>query len=87
VTPRGGRDAVEGWTVTAGQPALKIRVRTAAAEGEANAAVIATLARALGLPKGAVTLMAGHTARVKRLRLSGNPAELAARLAALPTLF
>ena len=41
VTPRGGRDAVDGWTRDdAGRPVLKVRVAAAAADGKANAAVI-----------------------------------------------
>jgi len=45
LTPRGGRDAVEGWTRDdAGRLVLKVRVAAAAADGQANAAVIALLA-------------------------------------------
>lgn len=72
VTPRGGRDAVDGWTADAdGRPLLKVRVSAAASDGAANAAVIALIARALGLPKSAVRIAAGETARVKRLEISG----------------
>jgi uncharacterized protein YggU (UPF0235/DUF167 family) len=72
VTPRGGRDAVEAWSMdAAGRPVLKVRVAAAAAEGAANAAVIALIAKALGRPKSAVRLVAGHTARVKRLEIEG----------------
>jgi uncharacterized protein YggU (UPF0235/DUF167 family) len=49
VTPRGGRDAVDGWIRDdAGRLLLKVRVAAAAAEGQANDAVIALLAKALG---------------------------------------
>ncbi len=72
VTPRGGRDGVDGWTRDdAGRAVLKVRVAAAAADGAANAAVIALLAKALGVPKSAVSLLAGHTARVKRLEIEG----------------
>jgi uncharacterized protein YggU (UPF0235/DUF167 family) len=72
VTPRGGRDAVEGWTVdAAGRPLLKVRVAAAAADGAANAAAIAVVARALGRPKSAVRIAAGQTSRVKQLELDG----------------
>jgi len=68
VTPRGGRDAVEGWTAdAAGRPVLKVRVCAAAAEGAANAAVITVLAEALGTPRSRLRLVAGHTARLKRI--------------------
>jgi uncharacterized protein YggU (UPF0235/DUF167 family) len=72
VTPRGGRDAVDGWSADeAGRPILKLRVSAAAAEGAANAAVIVLLAKALKVPKSAVRITAGETARVKRLEIDG----------------
>lgn len=79
VTPRGGRDAVEGWTTdAAGRPVLKVRVAAAASDGAANAAVIALLAKTLGRPKSALTLVAGQTARVKRIEVDVSEAELSA---------
>ena len=45
LTPRGGRDAIDGIEQRAdGQCVLKARVRAAAIEGEANAALVALLA-------------------------------------------
>ena len=70
VTPRGGRDAVEGWVRdAAGRPVLKVRVAAAAADGAANAAVLALLAKALKTPKSSLTLVSGQTARLKRIEL------------------
>jgi hypothetical protein len=67
VTPRGGRDAIEGWVRDdAGRAVLKVRVAAAAADGLANVAVTALLARALGRPRSAINLVSGRTARVKR---------------------
>ncbi|MBS0361476.1 MAG: DUF167 domain-containing protein [Proteobacteria bacterium] len=72
VTPRGGRDAVEGWMVdAAGRALLKLRVAAAAADGQANAAVLALLAKALGAPKSSLTLVSGQTARVKLIEIEG----------------
>jgi uncharacterized protein YggU (UPF0235/DUF167 family) len=72
VTPRGGRDAVDGWIRDdAGRLLLKVRVAAAAADGQANGAVIALLAKALGRPKSALSLVGGQTARVKRISLEG----------------
>jgi uncharacterized protein YggU (UPF0235/DUF167 family) len=72
VTPKGGRDAVEGWTQDeAGRPILKLRVSAAAADGAANAAVVALVARSLKIAKSAVRIAAGETARVKRLEIAG----------------
>jgi uncharacterized protein len=79
VTPKGGRDAVEGWTRdAAGRPMLKVRVAAAAADGAANAAVLALIARSLKLPKSAVRLVAGQTARIKRVEVEASEADLAA---------
>jgi len=84
VTPKGGRDAIEGVIELAdGACALKVRVREAPSEGEANAALIALLARALGVPPRAVSLVAGASGRIKRLNIAGEGAVLAARLDAL----
>jgi uncharacterized protein YggU (UPF0235/DUF167 family) len=83
LTPRGGRDAIDGIEILSdGRPVLKARVRAAPSEGEANAALIALIARELGLPRSAVTLATGATARVKLLAIEGDPAALAARLEA-----
>ena len=78
VTPKGGRDAIEGWTRDgAGRPILKIRVAVAAADGAANAAVLALLAKALRRPRSALTLVAGQTARLKRITADVTEADLA----------
>jgi uncharacterized protein YggU (UPF0235/DUF167 family) len=50
---------------------LKVRVAAAAAEGAANTAVIALVAKTLELPRSAVRIVAGHTARLKRLEIAG----------------
>jgi uncharacterized protein YggU (UPF0235/DUF167 family) len=86
VTPRGGRDAVEGWTADAdGRPVLKLRVAAAAADGAANAAVLVLLAKALGRPKSALSLVAGQTARLKRIEVESlDSAALAAAFGAPP---
>ena len=85
VTPRGGRDAVEGWTRdAAGRPVLKVRVAAAAADGAANTAVIALLAKALGVPRSALRIAAGQTARVKRIEAEVSEADLARAFGAPP---
>jgi uncharacterized protein (TIGR00251 family) len=81
VTPKGGRDAIEGIAQRAdGVRVLKLRVRAAAAEGEANAAVLRVVAGALGVPARDVNLVAGGRGRVKRLRIAGAGAALAAEM-------
>ncbi len=86
VTPRGGRDAVEGWARDpAGRAVLKVRVCAAPADGAANAAVIALLAGALRRPKSSLRLVAGETARVKLIEAEGlDEAALAAAFGPLP---
>ena len=81
LTPKGGRDAVDGIEARAdGRCVLKVRVRAAASEGEANAALVRLLARALGVAPSAIRPVAGETARIKRLRIEGPGAALAAAL-------
>ena len=81
LTPRGGRDAIDGVEQRAdGQCVLKARVRAAATEGEANRALIDLLAHAAGVPPRDVTLVSGATARVKRLAIAGHGPSLAAAL-------
>ncbi len=72
VTPKGGRDAVDGWAHDpAGRPYLKVRVSAAPADGQANAALTAFLAKTLGRPKSAVRIVSGETARLKIIELEG----------------
>jgi uncharacterized protein YggU (UPF0235/DUF167 family) len=81
LTPRGGRDALDGIeTLSDGRAVLKARVRAAPTEGEANAALVALLAKTLDVPRRTVTLAAGDTARIKRIVIEGDGAALAARL-------
>jgi uncharacterized protein YggU (UPF0235/DUF167 family) len=81
LTPKGGRDAIDGIELLAdGRSVLKVRVRVAPSEGEANAALVRLLAKAVGVPPRDVTLAAGATARVKRLTISGNGPTLIAAL-------
>ena len=62
-----------------GQCVLKARVRAAPTEGEANDALVKLLARTLGVPPRDVSLMAGATARIKRLTIAGDGPTLARR--------
>jgi uncharacterized protein len=83
LTPRGGASKIEGIADWAGQPVLKVRVPAPPVEGAANDALVAYLAKSLGLPRSAVTLVAGDRARLKLLCLRGEG--IADRLAALLT--
>jgi uncharacterized protein YggU (UPF0235/DUF167 family) len=81
LTPKGGRDAVDGVaTLADGRAVLKLRVRAAASEGEANAALTRLLARALELPASRVSITGGTTSRSKRVSIAGDPGALIAAL-------
>jgi uncharacterized protein (TIGR00251 family) len=77
VTPRGGRDDIDGIeTLADGRAVLKVRVRAIADGGEANRAVTELLARALGVPKARVRILSGATSRHKQIAVDGDPAKL-----------
>lgn len=81
LTPKGGRDAIEGIDQMAdGRSVVKARVRAAASEGEANAALVSLIARTLAVPPSRVTLIAGAAARIKRLNVMGDTGAIAAAL-------
>ncbi|MDJ1157342.1 DUF167 family protein [Chelatococcus sp. SYSU_G07232] len=83
LTPRGGRDALEGLaTLSDGRSVLKARVRAVPEDGAANTALERLLAKSLGVPPSAVAVVAGHTARVKSVQIDGDADALAAVLAA-----
>ena len=83
-TPRGGRDAIDGIVdLGDGRRALKARVSVAAEDGKANAALAKLLAKTTGIAPSRVELMTGATGRTKSFRLTGDPHEIAARLARL----
>jgi uncharacterized protein len=64
VTPRAGVDAIEG---VGPDGDMRLRVRAAPADGEANKAVIALIARAVDVPPSTVRIDRGATGRLKRI--------------------
>jgi uncharacterized protein YggU (UPF0235/DUF167 family) len=81
LTPRAGRDALDGVGVLSdGRAVALVRVRALPSEGEANAALAVLLAKRLRVPKSAVTIAAGHSARVKQVRIVGDPDALATEI-------
>jgi uncharacterized protein (TIGR00251 family) len=78
LTPRAGRDSIDDvGALSDGRAVARVRVRALPSEGEANVALIALLAKRLRVPKSAVTIAAGHNARLKQVRIAGDPAALA----------
>lgn len=80
VTPRGGRDSIDG--VRDGQ--LLVRVAAAPADGAANESVLRLVAQAAGVPRRAARLIAGATGRHKLVVVEG--ADRAALIARWPDL-
>jgi uncharacterized protein (TIGR00251 family) len=81
LTPRGGRDAIEGIERRAdGRNVFKARVRAAAFEGAANSALCRLVAKVLDVAPRDVTVAGGATSRVKRIRVIGEPGALVAAL-------
>ncbi|HXV31942.1 MAG TPA: DUF167 domain-containing protein [Sinorhizobium sp.] len=82
LTPNGGRDAIDGFEMAAdGEEHLKVRVRAVPEKGKANQALIAFLAKALGVAKNRISLLSGDTQRKKILRIEADPEEIEKRLA------
>jgi uncharacterized protein YggU (UPF0235/DUF167 family) len=72
LTPRGGRDATEGWARDEkGQPYLKARVAAPPVEGAANAALEKMIAKALKVGRGSVRIAFGDQNRLKILEIDG----------------
>lgn len=84
VTPRGGRDAVEGIGAEAGEkPHLKLRIAAAPVDGAANEAVEKLLAKWLGAEAGDIEVVSGESARTKLVEVDGDPVQLIRKLQAL----
>ncbi len=81
VTPRGGRDAIDGIEMLAdGRPVVKVRVKVIAEGGAANRAVGELFAKVLGVPKSSVRVASGATSRLKQIAVDGDPKLLGERL-------
>ncbi|MBI4247103.1 MAG: DUF167 domain-containing protein [Candidatus Rokubacteria bacterium] len=78
VQPRASRSEVIGWR----GGVLSVRVTAPPVEGEANRAVAALLAQALGVRPSAVSVVRGERGRDKLVRVAGlTPEQVATRIA------
>lgn len=77
VAPRSRRDAVVGVH----DGALKVALTAPPVDGEANAALVAFLAKRLRVARGSVRITRGQTSRRKTLELDGVDAEAVRALA------
>ena len=81
LTPKGGRNAIDGIDVLSdGRAVLKARVAAPPSEGEANDALCRLIAKAMGVPPRDVAVVAGASARIKRLTIAGDGPTLIATL-------
>jgi len=84
LTPKGGRDAIDGVaTLSDGMRVLLVRVRSAPEDGKANEALCKLIAATLGVAASKTRLVAGAKSRVKQIAVTGEPEALAERLAGL----
>ena len=72
VQPRASANEIVGFDET---ERLKVRVTAPPADGKANAAVVELLSEAIGVPKSAITIERGDTARSKTIRVDGLSAD------------
>lgn len=81
LTPRGGRDALDGIQILSdGTAVLGARVRAVPEKGAANAALEALIAGVAGVPRSSVKVAAGSTARIKTVVVAGDGDRAAAAL-------
>ena len=71
VLPRARKSVLAGWH----DNALKVRLAAPPVEGKANLALIAFLAKALGIRKQQIELLSGDHSRQKRLLIRDLTAE------------
>jgi uncharacterized protein YggU (UPF0235/DUF167 family) len=75
-TPKGGRDAIDGIAELGdGECVLKVRVRAAPTDGEANDRLIRLLAISVGVAPSAISLLQGAAAKMERCRSSHRAAQ------------
>ncbi|MDD2460537.1 MAG: DUF167 domain-containing protein [Kiritimatiellia bacterium] len=77
-TPRANRSEITG----ADPDWLRVRLQAPPVDGKANTELAALFASIFSIPKRAVELLSGDTARLKRIKLHGVPAETAAAVVA-----
>jgi len=81
LTPKGGRDAIDGIEpLSNGQSVLKVRVRAVPEDGKANKALIKLIADTLDCAASSIEIVSGATARIKTLKIVGDGQALDERL-------
>ena len=67
LTPRAGRNAIDGWD----GDVLRARVAAPPVDGKANDALLRLLAKALGVAPSSIAVVSGAQARVKIVEVDG----------------
>ena len=77
LTPKAAHDSFDGIARLAdGSDVAVARVRALPANGAANRALIVVFAKALKVPKSAITIVAGAGSRLKQIKIAGDAALL-----------
>ena len=79
VVPGAARESVSRGT----DGTLRLAVTAAPERGKANAAAVALLARAVGVPKSNIEVIQGASSRQKTLRIAGDARVLGPKIEAL----
>jgi uncharacterized protein (TIGR00251 family) len=73
LTPKGGRNAIEGWAEGPdGKRYLKARVAAPPEDGKANEALVRLIAEALAVAKTRVRIVSGATSRAKTVEAEAD---------------
>jgi hypothetical protein len=81
VTPRSSKPGIGSWRAGAdGREELEVRVAEAPSDGAANEAVVKLLAKALGISRSELSIIAGATSRHKRVAIPFDLSEARGRL-------
>lgn len=84
LSPRAASDKVGGrWTDASGQVWLSASVTAPPDKGRANVALIGLLADRFGLARSSISLEAGETSRLKRLRIANADSATVERIEGL----
>ncbi len=67
ITPNAHKNEIVGWR----EDVLHIRIRAVPEKGRANEELIEFLSEKLKIAKSKITILSGHTSRLKRLQIEG----------------
>lgn len=81
VTPNASKSAIgPAVTLADGRAALGVRIAAPPVEGAANEALVALLAKSLGVRRSCITIVTGEASRLKRVRVAGDGPLIAERV-------